>query len=103
MWLLDGNLLVALAIDSHEFHDRTQRWFDSETGPFATCAITEGTLLRVHMMVAQDTSASLRGLYLKRFTACRIMFSGTMALAIDRFPLRIYPGRNKSQMRGFPN
>jgi uncharacterized protein len=58
MWLLDGNLLVALAIDSHEFHDRSQRWFDSQTGPFATCAITEGTLLRIHMTVAQDSSAS---------------------------------------------
>jgi toxin-antitoxin system PIN domain toxin len=58
MWLLDGNLLVALAIDSHEFHDRAQRWFDSQTEPFATCAITEGTLLRVHMKVAQDTSAA---------------------------------------------
>jgi toxin-antitoxin system PIN domain toxin len=58
MWLLDGNLLVALAIDSHEFHDRAQRWFDSQTEPFATCAITEGTLLRVHMKVAQDISAA---------------------------------------------
>jgi len=58
MWLLDGNLLVALAIDSHQFHDRAQRWFDSETEPFATCAITEGTLLRVHMNVAQDSSAA---------------------------------------------
>ena len=25
MWLLDGNLLVALAIDTHEFHDPVQR------------------------------------------------------------------------------
>jgi len=58
MWLLDGNLLVALAIDTHEFHDRAQQWFDSESEPFATCAITEGTLLRVHMTVAQDTSAT---------------------------------------------
>jgi|SRR5215213_9820494 len=58
MWLLDGNLLVALAIDSHEFHDRAQRWFGAETAPFATCAITEGTLLRVHMTVAQDNSAT---------------------------------------------
>ena|ERR1041385_22359 len=58
MWLLDGNLLVALAIDSHEFHDRAQQWFDLQTGPFATCAITEGTLLRVHMTVAQDRSAA---------------------------------------------
>jgi toxin-antitoxin system PIN domain toxin len=58
MLLLDGNLLVALAIDSHEFHDRAQRWFDSQTEPFATCGITEGTLLRVHMTVAEDNSAA---------------------------------------------
>lgn len=57
MWLLDGNLLVALAIDTHEFHERVQRWFDSQTEQFATCAITEGTLLRVHMKVGQDSSA----------------------------------------------
>ena len=57
MWLLDGNLLVALAIDTHEFHHRAQRWFNSQTEPFATCSITEGTLLRVHMKVAQDGSA----------------------------------------------
>jgi len=58
MWLLDGNLLVALAIDTHEFHDPVQRWFDSQMEPFATCAITEGTLLRVHMKVAEDSSAA---------------------------------------------
>jgi len=58
MWLLDGNVLVALAIDTHEFHGRVQRWFDSQSEPFATCAITEGTLLRVHMQLAEDRSAA---------------------------------------------
>lgn len=58
MWLLDGNVLVALAIDTHEFHQRVQRWFDSQSEAFATCAITEGTLLRVHMMLAEDRSAA---------------------------------------------
>src|ERR1700752_2592143 len=58
MWLFDGNLLVALTIDTHESHQRAKRWFNSQVGPFATCAITEGTLLRVHMKVAQDTSAA---------------------------------------------
>ena len=58
MWLLDGNLLVALVIDTHEFHHRAHRWFDFQVEPFATCAITEGTLLRVHMKVAQDSSAA---------------------------------------------
>ena len=58
MLLLDGNLLVALTIDTHEFHDRARRWFDSIAEPFATCAITEGTLLRVHMNFAEDGSAA---------------------------------------------
>ena len=58
MWLLDGNVLVALAIDTHEFHERVQRWFDSQSEPFATCAITEGTLLRIHMKLAEDRSAA---------------------------------------------
>ncbi len=57
-WLLDGNLLVALAIDSHIHHERARTWFDSMTDPFATCAVTEGTLLRLHMRFAVDTSAA---------------------------------------------
>ncbi len=56
-WLLDGNMLVALAMDSHEFHDRARRWFDAQKEPFATCAMTEGTLLRIHMRLAVDRSA----------------------------------------------
>lgn len=60
-WLLDGNVPVALAIDSHVFHDRVRKWFDALADPFATCAITEGTLLRVHMKLAVDTSASAAG------------------------------------------
>lgn len=56
-WLLDGNLLVALAIDSHVHHKRAHAWFDAMTEPFATCAITEGTLLRLHMRFAADKSA----------------------------------------------
>ena len=57
-WLLDGNLLVALAIDSHIHHERALRWFDSMSEPFATCAVTEGTLLRLHMRFAADKSAA---------------------------------------------
>jgi uncharacterized protein len=58
MWLLYGNVLVALALDTHEFHDRVLGWFDLQSEPFATCAITEGTLLRVHMKLAADNSAA---------------------------------------------
>lgn len=55
-WLLDGNVLVALAIDSHVFHERVSQWFDALNEPFATCAITEGTLLRLHMKMAANSS-----------------------------------------------
>lgn len=57
-WLLDGNVLVALQLDSHLHHARVHRWFAAlKRDRFATCAITQGTLLRVHMKTAADSSA----------------------------------------------
>jgi uncharacterized protein len=58
-WLLDGNVLVALILEGHLHHQRAHRWF-SQLGKnrFATCAITQGTLLRVHMTTAADPSAA---------------------------------------------
>jgi len=58
-WLLDGNVLVALLIDSHVHHDRVHRWFATlRRDRFATCVLTQGTLLRVHMQTAVDGSAA---------------------------------------------
>ena len=58
-WLLDGNMLAALVIDSHLHHDRVHRWFARLNGDrFATCCLTQGTLLRVHMRSAADRSAA---------------------------------------------
>ena len=57
-WLLDGNMLVALALEGHECHDRAFYWFDQQKGCFATCVITQGTLLRVHMIHSMDRSAA---------------------------------------------
>ena len=58
-WLLDGNVLVALRVDSHVHHDRVHRWFATlKRDRFATCVLTQGTLLRVHMKTAADTSAA---------------------------------------------
>lgn len=58
-WLLDGNLLVALRLNTHAHHVDAHRWFASfgEADRFATCAVTEGTLLRIHMIHAVDRSA----------------------------------------------
>lgn len=58
-WLLDGNVLVALRVESHLHHDRAHRWFATlKQDRFATCVLTQGTLLRVHMKMAADTSAA---------------------------------------------
>lgn len=57
VWLLDGNVLTALTIRSHVHHQQALKWFYSEPRDFATCAVTEGTLLRLHMMKAADGSA----------------------------------------------
>ena len=58
-WLLDGGVLVALAIDAHVHHHRAHEWFGNLEGDrFATCPLTQGTLLRMHMRSAADQSAA---------------------------------------------
>lgn len=47
--LLDGNVLVALTSSSHVHHAPAQRWFANQRGDFATCPITQGTLIRLLM------------------------------------------------------
>lgn len=50
---------MALVIDSHIHHERAHHWFaDLGRNRFATCLVTEGTLLRVHMQTAEDGSAA---------------------------------------------
>ena len=54
-WLLDGNVLIAMAIEDHPFRKRCVNWFRNIQS-FATCPVTEGTLLRMHTMHAADKS-----------------------------------------------
>ncbi|MCF7674110.1 MAG: VapC toxin family PIN domain ribonuclease [Akkermansiaceae bacterium] len=56
-YLLDGNVLVAMAICEHVHRTRCLRWFRT-IEHFATCPVTEGTLLRIHMMMAANRSAA---------------------------------------------
>jgi len=67
-WLLDGNVLVALADRNHEFHQRCANWFIG-VERFATCPITEGTLLRLHMMKGVDKSPDTAWRALDNFRA----------------------------------
>lgn len=47
--LLDGNVLYALIDAAHVHHTPAQRWFSGMKGGFATCPITQGTLVRLVM------------------------------------------------------
>lgn len=66
-WLLDGNVLVALADPGHEHHGRCTAWF-AGIESFATCPITEGTLLRIQLMhgVSASPEAAWRSLEIYR-------------------------------------
>lgn len=44
--LLDGNVLIALLSPDHVHHRVAYAWFVAYQGQFATCPITQGTLLR---------------------------------------------------------
>ena len=59
--LLDGNVLVALTDQSHIHHDVASAWFAADPAPFATCPITQGTLLRMQLRLgaAPDIRAAL--------------------------------------------
>lgn len=54
--LLDANVLIALVIDDHVHHNDAQRWFGGTTSRYATCPITEGSLVRTLIRNGQPAS-----------------------------------------------
>lgn len=57
-WFVDGNLLAAYVLAGHPHHAQAEAWFDQLTERFATCSVTQGTLLRLHMHLAINKSAA---------------------------------------------
>lgn len=66
-WLCDGNVLAALMIDTHVHHRAARRWLESHKDSFASCSVSQGTLLRVHMTMAADHSAAAAWVSLSAF------------------------------------
>jgi uncharacterized protein len=56
--LLDGNVLVALVSPSHVHHEAARAWFAGSSVPFATCPITQGTLLRLLMRLGEFSASA---------------------------------------------
>lgn len=54
-FLLDANVLIALTVAEHEFHDRVARWRTPEVA-VALCPVVEGALVR--FLVRQGDGAA---------------------------------------------
>lgn len=67
--LLDGNVLVALADAAHVHHGQAARWFVARDAPFATCPITQGTLLRILLRFQAVPDAAAAAQVLAGFAA----------------------------------
>ena len=63
--LLDANVLIALLVSDHVHHASAETWFLGITDGFATCPITQGSLIRLLVREGQTADAArsiLRGL-----------------------------------------
>jgi uncharacterized protein len=53
--LLDANVLIALVVADHVHHEAAETWLTATTGRFATCPLTQGSLVR--LLTRQGQSA----------------------------------------------
>lgn len=65
--LLDANVLIALLVDDHVHHVAAENWFTGLDRNFATCPVTQGSLLR--LLIREGQSAA----------TARAVLSGTTA------------------------
>jgi uncharacterized protein len=56
--LLDANVLIALVVAEHVHHDAAEAWLAGHAGRFATCPITQGSLVRLLIREGQAADAA---------------------------------------------
>lgn len=54
--LLDSNVLIALVVAEHVHHDVAAAWLSARDNGFATCPITQGSLVRFLMRTGQPAA-----------------------------------------------
>ena len=64
VYLLDANLLIALATPEHSLNARASTWF-LKGHRFATCPITQGALFRFHLRAGVEATAESAKLLLQ--------------------------------------
>ena len=68
VYLLDSNVLIALATPEHSLNARAAAWF-RKGHLFATCPITQGALVRFHLRAGVDATAKSAKLLLESISA----------------------------------
>lgn len=56
--LLDANILISLVVSDHIHHDAAERWLSATSTEFATCPITQGSLVRFLVREGQTARAA---------------------------------------------
>jgi uncharacterized protein len=56
--LLDANVLIALVVEEHVHHGQAEAWFVTSGTSFATCPITQGSLMRLLIREGQSAEAA---------------------------------------------
>jgi uncharacterized protein len=54
--LLDANVLIALLVDDHVHHAAAEDWFAGFGGNFATCPVTQASLMRLLIREGQPAA-----------------------------------------------
>jgi predicted nucleic acid-binding protein len=82
--LLDANVLIALLVDDHVYHAAAENWFVGLDENFATCPITQGSLMR--LLIREGQQAATARAILNETTAGTN--SGLMTSHTPMFPFR---------------
>lgn len=56
--LLDANVLIALVVAEHVHHDAAADWLSASEEAFATCPITQGSLVRFLLRTGQHAAVA---------------------------------------------
>jgi uncharacterized protein len=56
--LLDANVLIALLVDDHVHHAAAEKWFTATGSSFATCPVTQGSLIRLLIREGQPAATA---------------------------------------------
>lgn len=56
--LLDANVLIALVVAEHVHHDASTEWLAASTIDFATCPVTQGSLVRFLVRSGQSAASA---------------------------------------------